>query len=284
MDCAALFESNLALIDRVITGVCRRAGIRDADAEDFASAAKLALMENDYEVLRSFAGRSSFSTFVTVIVQRFLADEQTRRIGRWHPSREAERLGEAGIVLERILRREHRTIDEALPFVKAIDPTLTRERVVEMEALLPLRNPRPRAVDLALAEEHLEAGDRADERAMASHIERMSDRTGHIIRETLSAWPLEERMIIRFHFGLSMTIADISGLLRLPQRPLYRRMESLLLRLRRALAGEGIDARDVADLIGSATREMDFGLTNGKSEADWRTNSLEATRTVEETR
>jgi DNA-directed RNA polymerase specialized sigma24 family protein len=148
MDVAALFESNLALIDRVIAGVCRRAGVFGADAEDFASAVKLALIENDYAVLRPFAGRSSLSTFLTIIIQRFLIDERTKRSGRWHASREAERLGEAGIALERIVRREHRTIDEALPILQAIDPTLTRERLADMESRLPPRVPRPRPVDL----------------------------------------------------------------------------------------------------------------------------------------
>ena len=47
MDPATLFESNLDVIDRVIAGVCRRARINGADAEDFASSIKLALIEND---------------------------------------------------------------------------------------------------------------------------------------------------------------------------------------------------------------------------------------------
>jgi RNA polymerase sigma factor (sigma-70 family) len=278
MDAAALFESNLALIDRVILGVCRRAGVYGADAEDFASAARLSLIENDYAILRPFEGRSSLSTFLVVIIQRFLIDERTKRTGRWHASREAQRLGEVGIVLERIVRRERRSIDEALPILRAMDPTLTRERVAELEARLPQRAPRPRAVDLEHVEEEVIAHDRADTRAIATQL---SSRTTRIIRETLDAMPLEDRMIIRFHFGESMTIADISGLLRLPQRPLYRRLESLLKRLRAALAAAGIDARDVAELLGTATREMDFGLTNGKSGDARRTNGSETTRVEE---
>jgi hypothetical protein len=109
----------------------------------------------------------------------------------------------------------------------------------------------------------------------------VSERTGSIIRDTLAALPLEDRMIVRFHYGESMTISDISGLLRLPQRPLYRRLESLLRRFREALTGAGIDARDASDLIGSLTREMDFGLANGKSDAARRTNPDETTRVEE---
>jgi RNA polymerase sigma factor (sigma-70 family) len=281
MSLAALFESNLALIDRVILGVCRRAGVYGADAEDFASAAKLALIENDYAILRPFEGRSSLSTFLVVIIQRFLIDERTRQKGRWHASREAERLGEAGIALEKIVRREHRSIEEALPIVQAIDPTLTRERVVEMESRLPARTARPQAIALEVAEERIAASDRADDRVVAGYLDHLSERTGRAVRETLEAMPLEDRMIVRFHFGESISIADISGLLRLPQRPLYRRVEALLRRFRDALAGAGIQAGDVADLIGSATREMDFGLQNGKSDHARRTNPDETTQAEE---
>lgn len=277
MDSAALFESNLALIDRVIDGVCRRAGVFGADAEDFASAAKLALIDNDYAVLRPFEGRSSLSTFLVIIIQRFLIDERTRRTGRWHASREAERIGPAGIALERIVRRERRTIDEALPIVQSIDPTLTRERLVEMEARLPQRAARPRAVDLDASEEFLAGGESADARAIDAYHQQLSERAGRVIRETLQAMPLEERMIIRFHFGESISIADISGLLRLPQRPLYRRLQSLLQRFRKALTDSGIDARDAAELIGDATRELDFGLRNGKSDPTRQTNPDETT-------
>jgi hypothetical protein len=68
-----------------------------------------------------------------------------------------------------------------------------------------------------------------------------------------------------------LTIAEVSGILRLPQRPLYRRLEMLLKRLREALTAGGIAARDAVHLIGVATREMDFApdeRERGKPSAD----------------
>jgi RNA polymerase sigma factor (sigma-70 family) len=260
------------LIERVIGGVCRRAGVFGAEAEDFASIVKVALIEDDYAILRPFEGRSALSTFLVVVVQRLLSDERTKVAGRWHASREAERLGEAGIALERIVRREKRTIDEALPVLRGIDPAITREQAVEMEARLPPRQSRPHAVALEPDQEWLASADRTDDRAFAADHARMSERIARIVRETLDAMPLEDRMIVRFHFGQSMTIATISGLLRLPQRPLYRRLESLLKRFRSALAAAGVEARDVGDVIGDVTRELDFGLQDGKSDPARRTN------------
>src|SRR5262249_59206322 len=53
-----LFEENLPLIERVIVYVSRKNGLVGADAEDFASIARLALMENDFSILAHYDGRA----------------------------------------------------------------------------------------------------------------------------------------------------------------------------------------------------------------------------------
>ena len=53
-----------------------------------------------------------------------------------------------------------------------------------------------------------------------------------------------------------MSIADISRMIRLPQRPLYRRIEALNQRLREALLAAGLHAASLMELIGSDA-EMD---------------------------
>jgi DNA-directed RNA polymerase specialized sigma24 family protein len=142
--------------------------------------------------------------------------------------------------------------------------------------------PRPRNVELSAAEAHLSTADFADQRVVAADTERLSERISGAIRDAMEEMTLEDRTIVRFHFGSSFTIAEIAGLLRLPQRPLYRRVEALLQRLRKKLAAVGIAAADVADLIGSATAEMDFGLRNGKREDARPTNTDGTQREVEE--
>jgi RNA polymerase sigma factor (sigma-70 family) len=272
---AETFEANLALIERVAGSVCRRAGIFGADAEDFVSGVRVALMENDYATLRLYEGRSSLGTFLTVVIQRFLIDERIRKGGRWRPSREAERLGEAGIVLERIVRRERRTLEEALPIVRGIDPSVTLERLAGMERRLPPRLGPVQLVELDASEEQLAAAGSADDRLLAAQQQRLSERVAEVVRATLEGMPLEDRMIVRFHFGQSMTIADIAGLLRLPQRPLYRRLEALLQRFRAALAKAGVGSGDVRDLVGDVTRELDFALREGKRDALRQTHTPE---------
>src|SRR5207245_473091 len=81
-----LFLSELALIERVIAWVCARRCLRGADGEDFASTVKLRLIENDYEILGRFEGRSSLKTYITAVVNHLYLDFQTQRFGKWRPS------------------------------------------------------------------------------------------------------------------------------------------------------------------------------------------------------
>jgi len=283
VNAAELFASNLALIERVIGVVCRRSRVVGADAEDFASNVKVALIENDYAILRKYEGRASLATFLSVVIQRLLCDERMRALGRWRPSSEAERLGDAGVLLETLICRDHRSLDEALPLVRGVDPALTREQVAAMAARFPERAGRPRLIELD--PEHGEtfiSADSADSRMIESQRRALSNQTSAVIRDTLDALPVEDRMIVRFRFAQGLSIADVSRMLRLPQRPLYRRLEAILQRLRSALALAGIEATDVAELIGGAADDVDFGFAAWKNAPGGQSQSGERARSAEE--
>lgn len=265
----ALFRENLPLIDRVIERVCRRARLFGADAEDFASTARLALIENDYAVLRKYEGRASLATFLAVVLENLLADERVRQYGKWHASAEAERLGPPGLLLERLLHRERRVVADAVTIVRMLHPHLSARDVETMAARLPDRPRRPMPVDVdSLDELPVAAEETADARVVEADARRLSDRAAGVVRRTLGGMDIEDRTLLRFRFAREMAISDIARVMRLPQRPLYRRFEALLGRLRAALMEAGIDAADAAMLIAAGSRPLDFGLENGKSEDD----------------
>ena len=62
MNWETFFLDNLSLIERVIAFVCRKYGLSGADAEDFASASKLKIIEDGYAVLRKFEQKCSLAT------------------------------------------------------------------------------------------------------------------------------------------------------------------------------------------------------------------------------
>ncbi len=273
MDASQLFADSLEVIERAARAVCRRARLGNADTDDFLSAARLLLIENDYSVLRQYQGRSSLATYLAVVFQRLLADERMRTRGRFRPSREAERMGAAGILLETLVRRDGRSLDEALPIVQAAHPALARGDLRTMEERLPARLPRPRPVtiDDRLAD-LLPAPERTDARARHREAAALQRRTEEVLRAALGSLPVEDRVIVRLRFSAGVSIADISRMLRQEQRPLYRRLESLLARLRAALAAAGLAAGDLAALIGTATCEMDFGLADAENPPAWQSS------------
>lgn len=270
MDPGDVFRANLSLIDQVSSGVCRRARVYGADADDFASSFRLALMDRDYAILRQYQGRASLKAFLTIVADRMLLDLRTHEYGRWRPSAEATRLGRAALVLEELVCRDRRPLDEVFPHARAVDPALTREAAEAILARLPEHRTRPKPTDLeTIPPDVILAADQTDARALEGDALRLSRQTSAVVREALATLPLEDRMLLRFRFASSMKISDISRMLRLPQRPLYRRLESLLGRLRSALAAASLDARELEELIGAQGGEsMDFGSTFSPMEND----------------
>ena len=268
MDARELFEANLDLIDQVARMVCARRRLGAEDVEDFVSAARLSLLEDDYTVLRRYEGRSSLAAFLAVVFDHLLSDQRIHALGKWHPSRAAERLGPAAVLLETLVHRDRRSIDEALPIVRQLDGTLQRSDLESMVARFPGRIPRPRAVPIEDdAEIPVAAPERGDEQTTAREERSLAARTSTVIRGAIAALDREDRMLLRLHFGSKVSIADVSRMLRVPQRPLYRRLESLLKGLRGAIETARLDPGSILELIGAATTEMNFGLqTTGELE------------------
>ena len=264
----ALLRANLPLVQRVIARACNRARLQSHEAEDFASDVMVALLEDDYAIVRRYEGRSSFAGFIAAVVEHLLIDRFIAERGRWNPSAEAQRMGEAAMALERLIYRDAQPLDAALPIVRAIDPAITRKSAEAILARLPVRKTRPRAVDLdAVNPEAFPSHERADARAIASDATKTAQEASRVVREHLDTLPDEDRTLLRLRFGADMSVADVSRALRIPQRPLYRRLESLLGTLRGVLRASRIDASAAADLIGaSASTPLDFGLTGWKND------------------
>ena len=264
----ALFRANLGVIERVVDRVCRHAGLRDADADDFASVVNLALIEDDYAILRAWQQRSSLATYLTVVVQRLLCDERNRARGRWEPSAESRRGGAAAILLETLVRRDGRPLEEAIPLVRALDPSMSRDDLVNILARIPERVSRPRSLPLEDVDlQTLRSPEEADTRVRSQELSRLSAEASRVVRRTLASCTVQDKALVRLRFGSSMSVADIARMLRLPQRPLYRRLDALLQQLRRSLIAAGIDVATAENLIGAAVQALDFGLQGGKSAA-----------------
>ena len=241
------FLEQLPVIERVTGWVCARRGLRGADAEDFASIVKIRLIENEYEVLGKWQGRSTMKTYLTTVINRIYLDFQVQRFGKWRPSAEAKRLGPEAQRLEQLMFRDGLSFDEACE-VMLSDPRmrLTRDDLHAIRLKLPAR--RTRRGDLheyepVRPEGAGEAVERAERQALA-------DKTFAVIRCSLSRLPARERLFLRLHFQSGMTVADAARALgAADDKAFYRKKEEILKLLRTDLEAEGISREDAQELL-----------------------------------
>ncbi|HEV7768448.1 MAG TPA: sigma-70 family RNA polymerase sigma factor [Thermoanaerobaculia bacterium] len=260
MSFRTLFEEHIEVIERAIARVCREVRLDGAAAEDFASSVRVALLKDDCAILRSFEGRSSLPSFLTIVVRRLFIDER-RLEGRFYSSAEAQRRGPAAVQLERLIMRDRVSFAEAAEIVRRDHAQITRQELEQFAAALPPRVPRAVVVPVLEGDEDRFASDAsAADLVDAIDIERRSKKANDAVHAAMSDFTLEDRLILRLRFSGNASIVSIARSLGLEQRPLYRRIESLLVRLRGALEAAGVDAASAGDLIGFPRETLDFGL------------------------
>jgi len=257
-----LLEANLALIRRVVAFTCRHHHFTHEEAEEFASAANLKLVENDYSVLRSWQGRSSLATFLSIVVERWALDYRTHTWGKWHPSAEAKRIGPVAVELEQIVVRDGRSIEEAFPLLAAKDANVTLDSLKRMAARFPRRSPKrydvPVEDDVAVADAR-----EIEDHALEDERRRTADRVAALVRNALAKCPEDIRLVLRLHYIEGMTVAQIARALQREQKLLYRRIERCMDEIRAELRAAGVADRDAVDLIGRDDVFLDFQLGNG---------------------
>ena len=251
------FLSELAVIERVIGWVCARRGLRGADADDFASVVKTRLVENDYEILAKFQGRSSLKTYLTAVINRLYLDFQVQRFGKWRSSAEARRLGTVALRLECLMFRDGLSFDEACGVLQS-DPRVseTRDALDAIRQRLPNRPGRVPKGD-GLEPVRLDSGASAVERA---ERQALAERTFAVIRRSLSRLPAPDRVFMRLHLESGLTVAEASRSLGLDQKALYRRKEDVLKSLRSALEAEGIGSEAARELLSTLDWDAAFSV------------------------
>lgn len=245
---AGLIQS-LPLIDRATSALSRRAGLHGADAEDFASWVRLRLIEDDYAILRKFRGESSLQTYIAVVTTMLLREYRVRSRGRWRPSARARRLGTTAVRLETLVYRDGQSLDCATQILRSAEAAeLSDREVAELFRQLPRRQP-PRPVVIAALPDDAPDPDTADATVLNDEAVAWARVAEDGLVRALACLSDEDQLIVRMHFWESLSIADIARALRLPQKPLYRRLERALVVLRRRLEISGVTRRHAQLLL-----------------------------------
>jgi RNA polymerase sigma factor (sigma-70 family) len=266
------YVEHAELIEGVLTLICRRHRLAGMEADDFRSIARLKLVDNDYEVLRKFEGRSSLRTFLTIVLDRVFLDYRNAQWGKWRPSAEAQRLGPVALRLEQLIVRDGYTFDEAVEMLRAQHSVReSRDRLYEMASRLPVRISRKPQGEEAIG--HVEDPAPSPDMIVAREELRPQAAVARAaLDRAIAALEPQERLIIRLRFVNGLGVVDIARTLQLEQRPLYRRLQQILERLRDRLEADGVNAKTAAallsetwsDLAGPQILKTNFGKTQAR--------------------
>ena len=257
MDYKRLVVDNLPLVDSVVRTIARRHGLSADEQDELGSSVKLKLVENDYEVLRKFEGRSQLRTYLITVVQRHFLDERNARWGKWRPSANARRFGPVAILLDQLLTRDHLSFDDAAQSIATrYGDAVSRAELHEIALQLPMRSSRKFVSDEVL--EHVPAPSAGGTDALeARDRRRIGERIERALADALRGLSDEDRAILTLRFCENVKIARIAELVGMPAKPFYRRLEDLMAALRQALLAQGVGEQDVVAILEHADAGLD---------------------------
>ena len=230
--------SDLSILESVITTITRSRRMRREDAEDFRQTVHLRLAERRDDVFRRFDGRSSLRTYLFVVVHRMLLDWRNHALGRWRPSAAALRLGPVAVTLERLTHRDGYSQDEAIAQVCSADRTLSPADVRRLATALPVRPVRRVSVnEFPELTQVVAFEDPFEERHQTTQAERQRI----ALARALAGLPRDDRRLIWLRYRRRMTVRAMAARLGSDPRRLYRRLDQILLTLRRRLLVAGVE-------------------------------------------
>lgn len=272
-----LFLSYLDLIEKLLRIVARRYALHGDEPEEFEAWVKLKMVEDNYAVLRKFRGEAKLRTYLTSVFVRLAKDWLIAQRGKWRISARARQTSLSAMQLETLISYEGRTMDEAVEVVKRnFGAAESRDELHRLAEELPQHPPRSQVSLETLAEPSSKLS--ADRRVVEGEMETRSEDVSKALAEALQEMPAGDRLVLEMHYGRGMTVASIARVLKLPQRPMYSRVERLLSNLRAGLESRGVHFEQVQEVFGwvGGELEVDFGVD---SEAELRrANSVKSPR------
>jgi RNA polymerase sigma factor (sigma-70 family) len=251
-----LFLENLSTIERLARSIALRHRLPPDALEDFAGTVRLKLIEGDYRILREFEGRSSLSTYLTIVISRLFLDHRDGLWRRWRPSARAMALGPDAVLIEQLTVRDGYTLSEAMQIMRDTHQvTRSEAELGELWSALPVRSrlmrvpeelaDRIAASDLTLIDRTVAA----EERAQVSRA----------LQQAIAGLPAVERILLKLHFSQGVPLVHVAAKLRISKATIHRRMNRAIAACRAALTASGVDGARVQAL---ARDDADDGLSS----------------------
>jgi RNA polymerase sigma factor (sigma-70 family) len=219
------------------------------ERDDFASFVNLRLVDDDYDILRKFQGRSTLWTYLAAVIERLSLDFCAEKWGRWRPSAMAERLGPVAVTLERLVTRDSHTIEEAMEIVRTNhDVGMTYAELRKIWDQLPARLRTTEVGEEAAAT--VSSSDTSESTVEDIELRKSIERLQTSLKSAFDEIPAQDRVLIALRFDQDLSMVEIARLTGSSVPTLHRRLDKSVKQLRLALTGAGFDPRQIVNLIG----------------------------------
>jgi hypothetical protein len=186
-------------------------------------------------------------------------DYRIAQWGKWRPSAQSRRAGNAGIMLERLTIRDGLTFEEACAVLEA-----THEGEVDRGALRDLYErlrprTRPRFVEESELDHLMSPGGSAEDLLIRLENRAAVAKAGRQLTAIMAMLSADDRTLIHLRFKQGLTVSDIARVRGMDQKWLYRRIDRVLRTLRQLLESRNISGAEVLAALGHGSAEWPRG-------------------------
>ncbi|MFY9821881.1 MAG: sigma-70 family RNA polymerase sigma factor [Thermoanaerobaculia bacterium] len=248
-----LLETHFELVCQKLQRLGRNSGLPEHEADEFRSWALFKLVENDYRILASWQGRSSFPTYLNVVLVNLMRDYRIHVWGKWRPSAAARSAGRESVLLEQLLVRDGLSLEEAIERVRT-EPgvSLSQAELEGIAAKLPRRSRLRRVGEEEMRQ--IPINGQVESRLEDSERELIAAQLRELLLPILQSLPAEERRLLKLQYWDGLSMAAISPLLGRSQRELYRVRDRCLKKIRRHLEKADLNLDQVRALLGGGAQ------------------------------
>ncbi|MBI5638862.1 MAG: sigma-70 family RNA polymerase sigma factor [Nitrospirae bacterium] len=253
MEPAVFFEENLKHIEAAIRALCGRHGIMRSECEELSSYIICRLIENDYQIIRSFRNKSSFKTYLHTVIARIFIDHVRKNAGRWRPSEQAKKIGTVAVKLEELLGKDHYTIDEAFHILTTNHHfSITRDELHAMARSLPSRTSQ-RLTDAGEAPlEHMSTTqDSPDQMLIERAAAELREKLEMLLEEIRRSMSAEDRLMLKLRFEDDLPVSGIARMLGIDRNRVERRLKAIINIFKEGILSKGMSMNDARDLLDS---------------------------------
>lgn len=252
MDPGKFFENNLKHIEEVIKSICTRKGIYGEDAKDFASHVKIQLIENDYQKIREFRGKSNIKTYLNTVITRIYIDMKRKEQGRWRPSEAAKRVGNVGVILEELINKHGHSFEEAYEILTTNhNISISKDEAYALYCKLPEKTASGMSIDKGdeplstISDQAL----RPTEVLINRELNEKKARLLEIIEKIRPDLSPEDRLLLKMVFEDNRKISEIARLFKKERNEIDRRLKQILAKFKEGMLARGININDVMEVI-----------------------------------